>query len=59
MNATSTGRTIAMYVPTVGMNCDTMPTQRPSASEYGTPSANRNAHVTSAEMTAWMPREYR
>ena len=48
-----------MYVPTVGMNCDTMPTQRPSASEYGTPRASRNAHVTNAEMAAWMPREYR
>ena len=30
-----------MYVPTVGMNCDTMPTQRPSASEYGTPRAKQ------------------
>ena len=41
LNATITGRTIAMYVPTVGMNCDTMPTQRPSASEYGTPRAKQ------------------
>ena len=45
-----------MYVPTVGMNCETRPTQSPRANEYGTPRAKRNAQVTTAETAAWMPR---
>ena len=57
--ANSTGSAPPIYVPTVGTNCDTMPQNNASGSQYGTWIISRKTAVQVALMAARMERENR
>ncbi len=59
LSATSTGSAAPMYVPTVGMNCPTRPTNNPIVAAYGRPIAAKNTPCATAETPASSSREYR
>ena len=54
---TSSGSAIAMYVPTVGMNCETSPIHTASGTANGMPRAVSTTNVASPEITASSNRE--
>lgn len=57
--ANSTGNAPPMYVPSIGMNCDTTPQNNANGIQYGTCNAIRQIEVKNALSTARMARENR